>query len=167
MLDSQEPVVFKTPPDADTATNEIAQAAAAGTAIGITASADDPDAGSTVTYSINDPRFAIGATTGVITRSGTGTLDAQSEPTVNLTVTATSSDGSAATHAFSVSVTNYFPPTSLTPGEYRPDVTVVAGEPRPLGDGLHLSSRHAADQRRRSRRDACPLHRQESLSDEV
>ena len=115
VLNSQEPVVFNTPPDADAAINQIAQAAAAGTAIGITASASDPDAGSTVTYSIDDPRFAIDPTTGVITRSGTGTLKRQSEPTVNLTVTATSSDGSTDTHAFSVGVTG----TSLTIFETR------------------------------------------------
>ncbi|WP_136625523.1 cadherin repeat domain-containing protein, partial [Mesorhizobium norvegicum] len=94
-----------TPPDADTAANQITQNAAAGTAIGITASATDPDAGSTITYSIDDSRFAINASTGVITRSGTGTLNAASEPTVALTVTATSSDSSIDTHAFTVGVT--------------------------------------------------------------
>ena len=114
VLDSPEPVAFNTQPDADTAVNQIAQNAAAGTAIGITASAADPDAGSTVTYSINDARFAIDPSTGVITRSGTGTLNAQSEPSVNLTVTATSSDGSTDTHAFSVSVASNQLPTSVT-----------------------------------------------------
>ncbi|MDX8522852.1 RTX toxin, partial [Mesorhizobium sp. VK23D] len=52
--------------------------------------------------------------TGVITRSGTGTLNAQSEPTINLHVTATSSDGSTDTHAFTVDVTASQLPTSLT-----------------------------------------------------
>ncbi|WP_352607962.1 trypsin-like peptidase domain-containing protein [Mesorhizobium sp. M0047] len=42
--------------------------------LGITASATDPDAGSTVTYSINDSRFALNASSGVITRSANGTL---------------------------------------------------------------------------------------------
>ncbi|TIW59306.1 MAG: cadherin repeat domain-containing protein, partial [Mesorhizobium sp.] len=82
VLNNPEPVAFNTPPDADTAANQITQSAAAGTAIGITASATDPDAGSTITYSIDDTRFAINASTGVITRSGTGTLNAASEPTV-------------------------------------------------------------------------------------
>ncbi len=104
VLDSPEPVAFNAQPDADTAINQITQNAAAGTAIGITASAADPDAGSAVTYSIDDTRFAIDPSTGVITRSGTGTLNAQSEPSVNLTVTATSSDGSTDTHAFNVAV---------------------------------------------------------------
>ena len=109
VLDSPEPVAFNAQPDADTAINQITQNAAAGTAIGITASAADPDAGSTVTYSIDDTRFAIDASTGVITRSGTGTLNAESEPSVNLTVTATSSDGSTDTHAFSVAVSGSQP----------------------------------------------------------
>ncbi|ANT48463.1 putative Ig domain-containing protein [Mesorhizobium amorphae] len=109
VLNNPEPVAFNAPPDADTAINRIAQNAAAGTAIGITASAKDSDAGSTVTYSIDDARFAIDPQTGVITRSGTGTLDATTEPSVNLTVTATSSDGSTDTHAFNVSITGAAP----------------------------------------------------------
>ncbi|RVD53398.1 cadherin repeat domain-containing protein, partial [Mesorhizobium sp. M2D.F.Ca.ET.140.01.1.1] len=85
------PVAFNTPPDADTTANQIAELAAAGTAIGITASATDPDAGSTVAYSLNDTRFAINARSGVITRSATGTLDFETQTSINLTVTATSS----------------------------------------------------------------------------
>ena len=104
VLDSPEPVAFNAQPDADAATNRIAQNAAAGTAVGITASASDPDAGSTITYSLNDPRFAINASTGVITRSATGTLNAQTEPSVTLNVTATSSDGSTATQAFTLAI---------------------------------------------------------------
>ncbi|WP_189524375.1 cadherin repeat domain-containing protein, partial [Mesorhizobium sp. M4B.F.Ca.ET.143.01.1.1] len=111
---SQLPVAFNAPPDADTTANQIAELAAAGTAVGITASAKDPDAGSTVTYSIDDTRFAINASTGIITRSGTGTLNAASEPTVALTVTAPSSDGSFDTHAFNVGGTATQLPTSVT-----------------------------------------------------
>ena len=111
VVDSPEPVAFNAPPDADTAINRIAQNAAAGTAIGITASAKDSDAGSTVTYSIDDARFAINTSTGVITRSNTGTLNAANEPSVNFNVTATSSDGSTDTHAFNVAVVPAAPQT--------------------------------------------------------
>ncbi|CAN7704993.1 metallophosphoesterase [Pararhizobium sp. LjRoot238] len=104
ILDSPEPVAFNTPADADTTANRITDNAAAGTEVGITASAKDPDAGSTVTYSLNDERFTIGPNTGIITRSGTGTLDAQNESSISLTVTATSSDGSSATQDFTVNV---------------------------------------------------------------
>ncbi|MEI2302411.1 RTX toxin [Ensifer sp. MJa1] len=115
ILNSQEPVAFNTPADTDTATNQIGQNAAAGTKVGITASAADPDAGSTVSYSLNDTRFSIDAG-GIITRSGTGTLNAQSQPTITLTVTATSSDGSTATQDYNVNVTTGIPspPTSVT-----------------------------------------------------
>ncbi|WP_429810075.1 RTX toxin [Ensifer sp. B1-9] len=115
VLNSQEPVAFNTPADADTATNQIAQNAVAGTKVGITASASDPDAGDTVSYSLNDSRFAIDAN-GVITRSGTGTLNAQSQPSISLTVTATSSDGGTASETFNLNVTSGTngPPISAT-----------------------------------------------------
>jgi hypothetical protein len=103
ILNSQEAVAFNTPADTNTATNRITQNAAAGTQVGITASASDPDAGSTITYSVNDSRFAIDAN-GVITRSGTGTLNSQTEPSIALTVTATSSDGSTDTESFNLQV---------------------------------------------------------------
>jgi len=112
VLNSQEPVAFNTPADADTATNQIAQNAVAGTKVGITASAGDPDVGDTVSYSLNDSRFAIDAN-GIITRSGTGTLNAQSQPSISLTVTATSSDGGTASETFNLNVTSG-PPISAT-----------------------------------------------------
>ncbi|ODR89568.1 Ig-like domain-containing protein [Sinorhizobium alkalisoli] len=116
VLNSPEPVTFNTPADADPDNNSVSQDAAAGSKIGITASATDPDAGSAITYSVNDSRFAIDAN-GVITRSATGTLNAQSEPSITLTVTARSSDQSVANYSFDVNVTagaSNQPPTSLT-----------------------------------------------------
>ncbi|CAN7753919.1 Ig-like domain-containing protein [Mesorhizobium sp. LjNodule214] len=116
ILDSPESVAFNIPADADPDTNRINQDAAEGTNVGVTASATDPDAGSTVSYSLNDNRFSI-STNGVITRSGTGTLDAQNESSITFTVTATSSDGSSDTESFNVSVTtstNNQLPTSVT-----------------------------------------------------
>jgi len=116
ILDSPESIAFNTPADTNAAANRIAELAAAGTQVGVTASATDPDAGSMVTYSLNDNRFSIDAN-GVITRSGTGTLNAQSQPSITLTVTATSSDGSSDTESFNVSVTtstNNPLPTSVT-----------------------------------------------------
>jgi hypothetical protein len=105
------PVAFDTQPDSDAAANRIAEHAAAGSRVGITASAADPDAGDRVTYSINDSRFQIDAA-GVITRSSTGTLNAQSEPTVTLKVTATSTDTSHVTKAFTLGVLSDSQPTS-------------------------------------------------------
>ncbi|MER8464781.1 RTX toxin [Mesorhizobium sp. M1396] len=111
VLNSAEPVAFNTSPDANPAANQIAQNAAAGTSVGITASATDPDADSKVTYKIDDTRFDINSSTGVITRSSTGTLN---EPSVALTVTAASADGSIDTHVFNVDVTSNQLPTSVT-----------------------------------------------------
>ncbi|WP_245518046.1 hypothetical protein, partial [Mesorhizobium sp. M2D.F.Ca.ET.148.01.1.1] len=64
-------------------------------------------------HRLNDPRFAINSSTGVITRSGTGTLNAQTEQSINLHVTATSSDGSTAAQDYTVSVVPTTPPQVL------------------------------------------------------
>lgn len=112
-LDEQEPVVFNDPPDADGNPDRIAENVAAGTTVGITASASDPDAGDTVTYGVDDPRFAID-NDGVITRSANGTLNAQTEPSITLNVTATSSDGSTTVESFSLNVTFDTPPPPPT-----------------------------------------------------
>lgn len=111
--DAPDPVVFNTPADANAATNQIAENAAAGSKLGITASASDPDSGSTVVYEIDDPRFAIDPTTGVITRSSEGTLDFENEPTITFDVTATSPD-STATHSYTLSVTSGQPPSAVS-----------------------------------------------------
>jgi hypothetical protein len=97
------PVVFNDPPDSDDTQNLIAENADAGTSVGITASAMDPD-GDAVTYSVDDERFAIDPNTGEITRSATGVLDFETEPSITLTVRATSSDFSTGTQDFSIMV---------------------------------------------------------------
>lgn len=118
VTDSPEPVAFRNPADADAAANAIAQNAAAGTKVGITASAADPDLGSTVSYSLlnESTRFAIDSSTGVVTRTGSGQLNAGTEPTITLQVKATSSDGSTATHNYDVAVTGGQPTNNLPTG---------------------------------------------------
>lgn len=113
VLNSDEPVVFLDPPDANGASDVVEESAAAGTTVGITASADDPDIGDTVSYTIDDQRFEIGSD-GVVTRSGTGVLDATGEPQITLTVTASSTDGTSAVETFELSVTSG-PPVGGTP----------------------------------------------------
>ena len=108
LADVDEPVAFASPPDANPAANSILANAAAGTTVGITAAARDPDAGATVSYSLDDARFAIDGN-GVITRSATGTLDPLAEPTITLNVTATSSDSSTVTQPFALGVTSVQP----------------------------------------------------------
>ncbi|MDK9702155.1 MAG: retention module-containing protein, partial [Sulfuritalea sp.] len=93
--------------DASTAVNAVAEGAAVGTTVGITALGQDADAVTSVTYSLtNDAggRFAINATTGVVTVAGA--LDYESAAGYVITVKATSSDGSSNTADFTIAVTN-------------------------------------------------------------
>ncbi len=84
--------------DVDTAQNLVAATAAAGMVIGLTAFAEDADAGDTVTYSIDDSRFDIDAGTGVVTLASGAALVAGE--TIDVTITATSSDGSQSSAVF-------------------------------------------------------------------
>jgi Ca2+-binding RTX toxin-like protein len=95
--------------DANASINNVAENATAGTLVGITASATDPDAGDTVTYSLSDNaggRFVIDATTGVVAVAAGAPLDAEAAGAHNLTVVATSSDGTTASQSFAVGVTD-------------------------------------------------------------
>ncbi|MBO6894941.1 MAG: VCBS repeat-containing protein, partial [Roseibium sp.] len=88
--------------DTDGSANSIHETAAAGTQVGITASATDAD-GDAVTYTLNDDRFEIDES-GVVTIADHAFFDSQVESSIDLAVTATSSDGSTSTETFSVSV---------------------------------------------------------------
>lgn len=90
--------------DSDGADNTIAEDAAAGTAVGITARATDPDAGDTVRYAVDDPRFAVDAN-GIVTIASGAVFDADAEPVISIEVTATSSDGSTSEETFEIAVT--------------------------------------------------------------
>jgi len=89
--------------DADAAANTISEAAMVGAAVGVIATATDPDAADTIVYTIDDDRFAIAAD-GAVTLARSGALDYDAEPTITFTVTATSSDGSSAAEAFEIDV---------------------------------------------------------------
>ncbi len=91
--------------DDDPSPNTIVEDAAPGTPVGITALATDPDAGDSVTYSVDDPRFSVDAA-GTVTVAAGASFDADAEPTVSLTVTATSSDGSDSEETFEIAVTD-------------------------------------------------------------
>ncbi len=92
--------------DTDAAANSIAENAAAGTKVGITAFASDGDATTNgITYSLTDNaggRFAINATTGVVTVAGA--IDREAGATQAITVLATSADGSTATRSYTITV---------------------------------------------------------------
>ena len=95
--------------DTNAATNEVAENSAVGTVVGVTASATDLDAtNNTVTYSLQDNdggRFAIDSNSGVVTVAGPIDLETDG-PSRNITVRATSSDGSFTDQLFTININN-------------------------------------------------------------
>ncbi len=98
------------PTDTDAAANSIAENAAAGTKVGITALASDGDATTNgVTYSLaNDAggRFVIDAATGEVSVAAGASFDRETESAITIGVTATSQDGSSSTQSFAIAVTD-------------------------------------------------------------
>ena len=91
--------------DSNVAGNGVDENLAAGTVVGVTALATDPDGTDTVTYSLtSNPGglFAIDANSGVVTT--TGPLDAETASSYDIEVTATSSDGSSSNGTFTIAV---------------------------------------------------------------
>ena len=84
--------------DSDAAVNEVNENAANGTVVGVTALASDADAtNNTILYTLDDNaggRFAIDGSTGVVTVADGTLLDREAAASHNITVRATSSDGS-------------------------------------------------------------------------
>ncbi|WFE87585.1 cadherin domain-containing protein [Roseibium porphyridii] len=91
--------------DTDTAANTIAEDAGEGAQVGITALATDADATDTVSYSVDDARFAVDGN-GVVTVASGASFDAETEGSVDVTVTATSTDGSTSQETFTISVSD-------------------------------------------------------------
>jgi hypothetical protein len=94
--------------DADAAANSVAENTAVGAVVGLTVSASDADVtNSAITYSLDDDaggRFSIDGTTGVVTVATA--LDAETAMSHGITVRATSADGSTATQAFTINVSD-------------------------------------------------------------
>ncbi|WP_158267643.1 cadherin domain-containing protein [Adhaeribacter arboris] len=104
------------PTDNDVSANTVVENAVNGTLVGITAQATDPDAGTALTYTLtNDAggRFAINATSGVITVAN-GTL-LNFEQTTSHTITIQVSDGNlTASQVFTINVINVNEPPVIT-----------------------------------------------------
>jgi hypothetical protein len=92
--------------DTNAAADTVADNAANGSTVGITAFASDADStNNTVTYSLTNNaggRFAIHSTTGVVTVANATMLASASQHTI--TVQAASSDGSTSTQSFTITV---------------------------------------------------------------
>ncbi|WP_371056533.1 Ig-like domain-containing protein [Rhodosalinus sp. K401] len=92
------------PVDVDASENGVTEGTAAGgEAVGITVFAGDADGSDTVSYAVDDARFEVDAA-GVVRLAAGAVFDFESEPTSDITVTATSTDGSTADTLFTVSV---------------------------------------------------------------
>jgi VCBS repeat-containing protein len=96
-----------TPVDSNAAADVVDENSAIGTVVSVTAGASDADATTNVvTYSLSDDaggRFAIDATTGVVTVAGAIDREAAAAA-LNITVRATSADGSTADQAFAIGI---------------------------------------------------------------
>ncbi len=93
--------------DVDIAFEQVAEDAPNGTLVGVTALATDPDAGDTVTYSLSDDAggaFTIDADTGEVSVMDNTILDFENNPSLDITVLATSSDLSTSTETFSIAI---------------------------------------------------------------
>ncbi|MHC2338379.1 cadherin domain-containing protein [Bradyrhizobium sp. USDA 4454] len=107
-------VAPSTPVDSDLTANSVTEGAAAGTTVGIIASATDIN-GPAVTYSLTGDTsgggFTINATTGVVTVSDPTKIDYEtSGPTHSYTVTATASDGTlSSSQTFTIAVSDVAP----------------------------------------------------------
>jgi len=93
--------------DADGSTNEVDEGLAAGASVGITATAVDPDQGSTVSYSLlddDDGNFTIDATTGVVTTAAVLDREGPGGASRTIEVQALSSDGTTSTQTFTIDI---------------------------------------------------------------
>ncbi|MCA6125559.1 cadherin domain-containing protein [Bradyrhizobium sp. WSM 1704] len=103
-------VAPSTPVDSNASANTVAEGAAAGTTVGITASSTDIN-GPAVTWSLTGDTsgggFTINATTGVITVADPTKIDYETSPGHAYTVTAQASDGTlTSSQTFTIGVSN-------------------------------------------------------------
>jgi T5SS/PEP-CTERM-associated repeat protein len=106
--DVNEPV--ETPFDDNDGPNQVGEHSEAGTEVGLSVQAVDPDDGDTISsYVLTDDaggRFSINPDTGVVTVANPALLDFETSTSHSITVKATSSDGSSSSHTFVIEVTN-------------------------------------------------------------
>ncbi|MEQ9124703.1 MAG: cadherin repeat domain-containing protein, partial [Alphaproteobacteria bacterium] len=104
--------------DTDAAAKGVAEKAANGAVVGVTAFASDAD-GSTngISYSLSSDSsgggFAVDATTGVVTVADGSKLDFEAAAQHTVTVVATSEDGSTSSQTFTIDLVDEAGPTNL------------------------------------------------------
>ncbi|MFN9911806.1 MAG: cadherin domain-containing protein, partial [Pirellulaceae bacterium] len=111
--------------DSNATSNSVAENAANGTVVGVTASASDADgSNNTITYSLDDSaggRFTINSSTGVVTVANSSLLNFEAATSHNITLRATSADASFSTQVFTINLTN----VNETPTAVSDTVTAV------------------------------------------
>ena len=113
--------------DTDGAAEFVLENAVNGTAVGLTAFADDADASDTVSYTLDDSaggRFGIDLNTGVVTVAGA--IDRELAASYDITVRATSTDTSFTTRIFTITVGDVDEYDVLTVTDSDPAVDTVA-----------------------------------------
>ncbi|WP_028023252.1 cadherin domain-containing protein [Enterovibrio calviensis] len=93
--------------DTDTSNSVISESVAVGSTVGLTLSATDSDGSDTVSYTLSDNAgglFAIDPTTGVVTVASA--LDYETATQHNITVVATSTDGSTSNQTYTVTLSD-------------------------------------------------------------
>ena len=98
------------PADSNNDANTVAENAANGATVGLTASTSDADgSNNAITYAITTQScsgaFAVDSSSGVVTATGSG-LDYETATSCTVTISGTSADGSGTTTQFTIAVTN-------------------------------------------------------------
>ncbi|MCX7418541.1 MAG: DUF4347 domain-containing protein [Planctomycetia bacterium] len=130
VTDSNEFAVTN-PTDIDNAADAVNENAANGTVVGVTGFATDADATTNgITYSLFDSaggRFAINGSTGIVTVANGTLLDYEAATSHNITIRATSADGSIANNNFTINVNplNDNTPTINSNGAGAPALLIV------------------------------------------
>jgi len=113
-----------TPTDANATSNTVAEGAANGTTVGVTASSSDPN-GPAVTYSLTNNaggRFVINSSTGVVTVANGTLLDYEAATSHSITVQASDGAGGTSSQSFTINLINLQATLSIG------DVSVVEGD---------------------------------------
>src|SRR3954454_8569113 len=129
-------VAMTTPVDSNGAANSVAEGAANGTAVGITASAGDPNGPATAYSLTNDAggRFAINATTGVVTVANGAAIDFETAAGHAYGSTVQAASGAQTTsQAFSIGVTDVGPSTPTDANAAGNTVFELAANGTPVG----------------------------------
>ncbi len=131
--------------DSDATADAVDENAANGTVVGVTALASDVDAtNNTIAYTLDDNaggRFAIDSSSGVVTVADGTLLDREAAASHDITVRATSSDGSFNTQTMTISVNDVNEtPTDIAPGSFSVDELIDTT------GGLSVGSLTATDQ---------------------